>query len=117
MLKVQVTKKQITDNYKNVICVGNLNLYYLLRFKDARFYTAGMYGWNADIYEINNNTVIVMGDRPFGNIKAEFGIIRGFEDRAREIIVRGDFLEYEEQEKVIDDVLDEFIQVVLKMNE
>lgn len=116
MLKVQVTKKQIKDNYRNVICVGNLNLYYLLRFKEARFYTAGMYGWNADVYEINNNTVIVMGDRPFGDIKAEYGIIKGFEDRARKIITRSDFLKYEEQEKAIDELLSEFLEVVLKMN-
>ena len=116
MLKIQVSKKQITDNYKNVICVGSLNLYYLLRFKDARFYTAGMYGWNADIYEISNNTVIVMGDRPFGNIKPEYDIVRGFEDRAKEIIARSDFSKYEEHEKAIDDLLGEFMQVVLKIN-
>ena len=116
MLKVQVTKKQVMNSYRHVICVGGSSLYYLLRFKDARFYTAGIYGWNADVYEISNNTVIVMGDRPFGNIEPEYDIARGFEDRAREIIVRSDFLEYAEQEKAIDDLLDEFMQVVLKMN-
>ena len=117
MLKVQVTKKQIVDNYKNVISVGYCDLQYLLRFKDARFYTAGVYGWNADIYEINYNTAIVTGYRPFGNIKVDYGILKGFESRASHILNLSGLLTYDEQKKAINDLLNEFIQVVLKMND
>lgn len=44
-MKVKVTKKEIRENYKNVISVGYCELQYLLRGKNPNFYTSGIYGW------------------------------------------------------------------------
>ena len=58
----------LTECFKNIIDVGCGELQHLLSHKAPDYYTSGVYGWNADIYKINNNTVIVTGYRPFGNI-------------------------------------------------
>ena len=116
MMRVQVTKRDVMNQNSFVIRVGYCDLQYLLRFKDSQFYTAGMYGWNADVYQVSSNVVIVTGYRPFGNVKVEFGILRGFEDRAKAIL-KDYSLKYEEQAEALDELLSEFLQVVLKMNE
>lgn len=36
---------------------------------DADAYTCGVYGWNADIYEVGGNFAIVTGYRPFGQVR------------------------------------------------
>ena len=35
----------------------------------TEFLYCGVYGWNCDVYVIDYATVIVTGDRPFGNIE------------------------------------------------
>ena len=65
-MKPRVTQKSVKESYANVISVGYCNLYYLLRRENPRAYTAGIYGWNADIYELGG-TAIVTGYRPFGD--------------------------------------------------
>lgn len=111
-MKLNVTAKQIKDNYKNIICVGYCDLQYLLRCKDADFYTCGVYGWNADIYKINNSTVIVTGYRPFGNIEA-YDLIEKYEKKAEKIYCDHS-LEYKQIAKKLDKLLDKFINEALK---
>lgn len=50
MNKSQTTQKYIKGIYNNIIVVGYCDLYYLLWAKNADYYNAGVYGWNADIY-------------------------------------------------------------------
>ena len=69
-MKYKTTKKAITGNYSTVICAGYCELQYTLRCREPVSYTAGIYGWSADIYDVSDilpNTVIVTGYRPFGN--------------------------------------------------
>ena len=85
MNKLRATKKQILSAYKNAIQCGTVEVYYLNKGNEPRYYTAGVYGWNADIYEANTDTVLVSGDRAFGNIKADYDLIREYEEIARGI--------------------------------
>lgn len=65
-MKVKVTKKQIQQNFRHVISVPLPSPYFLLAW-DAQYYTAGVYGWNADVYAFPAySTAIVAGYRPFG---------------------------------------------------
>ena len=80
-MKTKVTKKQILNSYANVISVGYCRLQNLLSYESERHYTTGVYGWNADIYEINSNTVIVTGYRPFGK-SVSSDIIKEYKDKA-----------------------------------
>lgn len=68
-MKTKTTKKAIMNAYENVIKVGYCDLQDALKWREPNFYTAGVYGWNSDVYVIDYDTVIVTGYRPFGNIE------------------------------------------------
>ena len=61
--------------YRNVIKVGYCDLQDALKWREPDFYTAGVYGWNSDVYVIDHDTVIVTGYRPFGNMKLSREVI------------------------------------------
>ena len=65
----KITKKAIMSAYRNVIKVGYCDLQDALIWREPNFYTTGVYGWNADVYVIDHETVIVTGYRPFGNME------------------------------------------------
>lgn len=71
MEKIRITEKEIKENYKNIYYCNYCNLQNLLTYYQPDYYTKGVYGWNADIYILDFDTVIVTGYRPFGNIKIE----------------------------------------------
>lgn len=112
-MKVQVTKRMIKENYTNIIEVSYCELQHLLRYEDARFYTAGIYGWSADIYEIDRNTVIVTGYSPFGNIRPDYKMVRKYDEKAREIHYDYDKT-YEQNRKRLSKLLEKFIKEVVK---
>lgn len=68
-MKTEITKKAITGAYRNVIKVGYCDMQDALKWREPNFYTAGVYGWNSDVYVIDYDTVIVTGYRPFGNVE------------------------------------------------
>lgn len=85
-MKVQVSRGQVMSNYFAVIEVGYCDLQNLLAYEDARFYTAGVYGWNANLFEVpGTNRIIVTGYRPFGNVTAYK--VREYDQKARELII------------------------------
>lgn len=63
-MKTKITKKEAMEKFK---CFSVLNgkLDVLLRTAKPEFYTAGVYGHNADIY-VFGHYAIVTGARPFG---------------------------------------------------
>lgn len=87
-MKAQVTKKFIRSNYR-CIAIGYCNAYYLLRGLYPAYYTAGVYGWNADIYTINTNVAIVTGYRPFGT-RLDYAIVDSLERQAKKALEDGD---------------------------
>lgn len=112
-MKIKVSQKQIKENYKNIICVGYCDLWHLLRGQEERFYTSGINGWNADIYQINYNTVIVTGYRPFGNINTNYKINNKYEERAREILNNHN-IEYNKRINKINKLLEKYIKELIK---
>lgn len=108
----KLTKKSINNMYKNKIEVGYCALQYLLYFKNRSFYTAGVYGWNADIYQVNWDTVIITGYRPFGNIQPDYDLIGKYENKAKRII--NTELSTDKAKKEVNKLLDEFIQEITK---
>ena len=110
---IQVKQKDIIDSYGYIICVGYCSLQYLLKCKDSKLYTCGVYGWNANIFHINNSTCIVTGYRPFGNIYPKYEIIKKYEDKARAIYNDYD-LKWQEKNKKLEKLLDKFIKEVMQ---
>ena len=68
-MKTKTTKKAIMSSFENVIKVGYGDMQYALKWREPNFYTAGVYGWNSDVYVLDDDTVIVTGYRPFGNME------------------------------------------------
>lgn len=109
-MKAKTTKKKILNGYDKIICVGYCDLQYLLRHKDAQYYTSGQFGWDSDIYIIGG-IAIVTGYRSFGNIKASHDLCKKYEDKARRIIETRD---YEIEENQLESEIYNFIQEVTK---
>lgn len=110
---MNITKTNIKRMYQNTIRIGYCELQNLLRFKKADFYTSGVYGWNADIYPININTAIVTGYRPFGTISPNYEIVKKYDQQAQEILKNGKY-DYKEKENLVNALLDNFINEVIK---
>ena len=89
-MKFKTTRKAITANYGTVISAGYCDLQHLFAREEAAAYTAGVYGWNADIYTFGG-VAIVTGYRPFGNTDAEYTITRYYNDKAKTIVNDWDY--------------------------
>ena len=84
-MKVRVSQKSIKEAFSYIIPIGYCQACKMLAHHSPNFYTAGMYGWNSDIYVIDNNTAIVTGYRTFGTIKQpHYSLIEKYEQRAAE---------------------------------
>lgn len=83
MLKMNVTRKYLRNNFTNIISVPYCDLQDLLRYETPLWYTSGIYGWNADVYLIDIDTIIVTGYRPFGNINPTHALIDVFNRTAQ----------------------------------
>ena len=110
-MKEKVSKKEIKENFRNVISVGYCDLEYLLNFKSPEYYSCGVYGWSCDYYVINNNTIISTGYSPIGNI-SNYELTREYDKKARDI---GHSVGYEEKEKKLNELLDEYVNKILNM--
>ena len=110
-MKTQTTQKYIKAIEDNIIYIPYCNIQHLLHYTDANYYTAGVYGWNADIY-IFNDCTIVTGYRPFGNIKPRYDLCREYDDKARAVLE--DYsIHWERQRDMVNNLLDEFINKCL----
>lgn len=113
MKKINVKEREIKEGWANIIVVGYCDLQYLLKYKDADFYTCGTYGWKADIYKIDRSTVIVTGYSPFGNIR-NYDLVKKYEEKARKISLSGD---YKNEPKKLERLLQKFVDEILKEEE
>ena len=109
-MKVKTTKKEIKKIYNNIIEVSYCNLQNLLINQHPSYFTSGVYGWNSDIYIINN-VAICTGYRPFGNVKPDYKTIEKYNQKAKDIYNKED---YKTAIKKINKLLIRFIDEVLK---
>lgn len=117
-MKVKVTKRQVLDNYYHVISVGYCDLQDLLRFKNANYYTCGIYGWSSDIYDLGNGVALSTGYRPFGNLKASYyHITKKYNDKAKKIHNQyyDNKIKYDTRNKKLDKLLNEFVNECLQL--
>lgn len=67
-MKVKVSRKSIKENFRNVyqldMCKANTIFY----GQSPAYYTAGIYGWNCDVYIVDENTAVTVGYRTFGKL-------------------------------------------------
>lgn len=121
-MKYKTTKKEVKSNYRSIIRLGAVELYYLLKFTEPVAYTSGVYGWNADIYDLGN-VAIVTGYRSFGNISPDYDIVEKYNKLGKEIYEekhnpsKAWNEEREEQEKRLNQLIQKFIEEVTNQKE
>ena len=104
-MKFKTTKRAIMANNTKVYSLGYCDLQDMLRFYDPMAYTSGVYGWNADIYQING-IAIVTGYRPFGKV-IDYNLVKEYKEKAR-ILLESKHYQYEENKKDMQELMQEF---------
>lgn len=112
-MKVKVSKKEVKESYRNIICLGYCTIQHLLYYKDADYYSCGVYGWSCDYYKIDNKTIISTGYSPIGNIRVDYELSDKYDKKAREII-HNHSLSYEQAKNKVNKLLEKYIQEVLQ---
>lgn len=108
--KVRITQKYLKNFYNanDILSVPYADLQYLLYYRNADFYTCGVYGWNANIYVLDK-FVIVTGYHPFGK-DVSFELIRKYNEKAKEAMNSN----YEDTKAQLDKLIAQFENEVLE---
>jgi hypothetical protein len=106
-MKLQTTKKQIRANFSKIISIPYCDAQYLLNYKSPFAYSAGIYGWACDYYQINN-VCISTGYNPIGT-QIDYKALQTLENAAREVCCSD--LSFEQKEKKIDLLIDKLINL------
>lgn len=112
-MKAKRTMRDIKSQYPTIIQVSYCDAQNMLSMDDPAAYTAGVYGWNADIYPITSGVAICTGYRPFGNIKPDRETVSRYEKRAQEM--RRDLWNAEELAERLHSLQMEFVREVCKV--
>lgn len=84
IMKYRTTAKALREGYYTIISVGYCGLQCLLSYESPIAYSAGVYGWNFDVYQFGG-VAIATGYRgmPSQHSKADYQLIREYEDKAQ----------------------------------
>ena len=107
-MKLQTTNKEVKSNFSKIVKIGYCDAQNLLAYKKPFSYTCGVYGWNADFYQIGN-TCISTGCRPIGE-SVNYTLLIELEKQARTIRMDGS-IDNETREKMIDELLNKLIKI------
>ena len=108
-MKCRVTAREVRNNYRNIVSIGYCQAQYLLRYETPFAYSAGVYGWNCDYYDIDG-MCISTGYRPIGKT-VDYTALREAEKYAKSH--NEDFEDYAEREQFTGNVLRAFIKRAL----
>ena len=83
-MKFKTTAKAIRQEGGKVIACGYCEAWHLLAYEDAIAYTAGVYGWNFDVYHFEGVTICT-GYRGMPGRWVDHNTIRDYEQAARKV--------------------------------
>ena len=110
MTKKKTTFKAMRSTYNNIISVSYCRLQSLLAYEIPFAYSAGVYGWSCDYYNVNG-LIISIGYKPIGE-KVNCNFLKEYEIKAEKI--RGNYdLKYDERVQAVKNLLNEFAENVL----
>ena len=112
-MKAKRTMRDIKSLYPTIIQIGYCGVQDMLCRDYPTYYTAGVYGWNADIYPIASGVAICTGYRPFGSIKPDRETVSRYEKRAREM--RRDLRNVEKLAEHLHNLQAEFVREVCNL--
>jgi hypothetical protein len=105
-MKLKTTKKQVKNNFNNILSFGFCNIQYLTKFKNPFAYSSGGYGWACDYYEVDN-VCLSTGYSPIGE-NVDYKLMRKYEEKAQKICNNYE-LSYKVRERRVNKLLIEFI--------
>lgn len=100
---------KIARLYDHAIQFSYCSAQHLLRYHEPRFYNAGVYGWNNDMYTgFPGDVIIVTGYRNLRGIVPDYELVKEYDKKAMQI--ENDWsIDYETKCKLVDDLLNELI--------
>lgn len=104
-MKFKTTRKAIVNGFVNVKCAGYCDLQNLLRNHEPIAYTAGVYGWNFNVYDVYGVTICT-GYRNMPGPLLEG--IREYEAKAAAIWSWENETPFTEKQKQVENLLKEF---------
>lgn len=84
-MKYKTTAKALKAGYYKIISAGYCDLQHLLDYRSPIAYSAGVYGWNFDVYEVDG-VCIATGYRGMPSKNADnytYNLIRAYDDKAQ----------------------------------
>ena len=106
IMKLQTTKKQIRENFYNILSIGYCSADSLLQHVRPFAYSAGVYGWSCDYYDIDG-VCISTGYSPIGT-DTDYNLLKEFENAAQKINSNYE-LNYTERKEATNKLLHDFI--------
>ena len=106
-MKFRTTQKAIRDGYAKIYRCGYCDLANLFRHTSPTAYTCGVYGWNFDLYDIDN-VAITTGYRGMIGKRIPSEIIRKYESKAKKATEKADF-DYKKTKSALDKLIEKFI--------
>lgn len=98
----KMTRTTIKANYSNIYYVGYCEMYHALGAFRKIGWTEGVYGWNYNVYEIDNETVVLTGYRGMFGTRIDHDLSRKIEAKADKIYCdRENRLPYEKRKAKI----------------
>lgn len=104
-MKLRATRKEMSQ-YHRIVQIGYCDAQYLLKYRSPFAYSAGVYGWNGDYYDVDG-VLIATGYRSLPdskNTKCDYKLVREYEARAE----RAGSME------AVEAILKEFITTITK---
>lgn len=83
-MKLKTTKKEIKEGFYRIISIGYCDAQYLLSEEKPFAYSAGVYGWACDYYDIDG-ICISTGYSPLSekNMKYDYKLVKEYEEKAK----------------------------------
>ena len=103
---IKISAKQVKETFPRILSVPYGAAQNLLRFDTPCYYTAGVYGKNADVY-CEGDAVIATGYRPFGK-KARF--VKKYEEKAGKFLSENRNADYKTQIEGLNKIILDWIQ-------
>ena len=81
-MKLRTTKKQIKRQAHKLYSVRYCGIQHLLRYESPFAYSAGVYGWSCDYYNVDG-VILSTGYSPIGEI-VNYDIFKEYDDASRQ---------------------------------
>lgn len=100
-MKLKTSKAVIKDGYFRILSIGYCDAQYLLNYERPFAYSAGVYGWSCDYYDIDG-VCISTGYSPLAskNMKHDYELIRAYDNNAKGKTA-------EERRKLLDELIEQ----------